>query len=163
MVEVPVFCLHKREVVAAACKPIMEAKWGGGKGSGEESGPWFEAWDGALSELGDSKKSPASPTVPSAECPLRVATVALVIAGAACAICGTINNAMRVAPGISMQSAMFAGFGVCRRANQKKKRFFWTSRLRLFPVCCSFFSIPARIRGAFSGRGRSADQKFPLS
>ena len=69
MVKVPVFRLHKREVVAAACKPIiLEAKWGGGKGSRGESGPWFEAWDGALSELDDSKKSPASGIADCPEC-----------------------------------------------------------------------------------------------
>ena len=53
-----------------------------------------------------------------------------------------------------MQAALFAGFGVYRRV-KKKKWVFWTYRPRVFFVfdsaCCSFFSIPARIRGAFSG------------
>ena len=51
MVEVQVFRLHKREVVAAACREAMEAKWGVGKGGGLGKAPWFEAYDGALSEL----------------------------------------------------------------------------------------------------------------
>jgi len=47
-----VFRLHKREVVAAAIREAMEAKFGYGKsGYHGESEVWFHAWSDALDEL----------------------------------------------------------------------------------------------------------------
>ena len=56
---------------------------------GAGKAPWFEAYDDAVSELHDFQEKWASPTAPSAEAPLRVATVALLLARAACAIGAT--------------------------------------------------------------------------
>ena len=65
MVKVQVFRLHKREVAAAACHEAMEVKWGVGKGwLKRESGPWFEEYDGALSELGDLQEKWGIPDCP---------------------------------------------------------------------------------------------------
>ena len=96
-----------------------------------------------------SKRSGASPTAPSAEAPLRVATVALLLARAACAICAT-RGLRDIDAGCVVRRVRRLS------ASKEKKWVFWTYRPRgVFFVfgstCCSFFSIPARIRGAFSG------------
>ena len=89
MVEVQVFRLHKREVVAAACREAMEAKWGVGKVGGWERRRGLRRTTTRLASSTISKRIGASPTAPSAEAPLRVATVALLLARAACAIGAT--------------------------------------------------------------------------
>ena len=61
-------------------------------------------------------------------------------------------SALRVVSGVSMQAALFAGFGFYRRVN-KKSGIFWTYRTLVFFVFnstfWSFLVTPARIRGAF--------------
>ena len=153
MVELQMRRLHKREVIAAGCREAFASRFGrfeawewNGK---DERRVWWDAWESSCERSSRTfRRSGEFRRAMSACACQRCVGVWLCAVGAGMSTRGTRGRSI-ISVGVRCRLVRLTS------VSKQKKWVLWTYRPRVFFVfcsdCCSFFSSPVRIRGAFSG------------